>query len=102
MTNTCSVDPDQLASISWLLKKPTDLDLHCLLRQGMSCSAREGLTFITLGRQQIDDSFSYFSQKIGFNISCNLSLKETICMKCLSLFSRKNIKNISECCLLKY
>ena len=27
--------------ISWLLKKPTDLDLHCLLRQGMSCSARE-------------------------------------------------------------
>ena len=42
MTN--SADPDQLASeISWLLKKPTDLDLHCLLRQGMSCSAREGL-----------------------------------------------------------
>ena len=35
MTN--SVDPDQLAS------KPTDLDLHCLLSQGMLCSAREGL-----------------------------------------------------------
>ena len=34
MTN-CA-DPDQLAS-------STDLDLHCLLRQGMSCSAREGL-----------------------------------------------------------
>ena len=30
--------------ISWLLQKPTDLDLHCLLRQGMSCFAREGLT----------------------------------------------------------
>ena len=29
--------------ISVLLQKPTDLDLHCLLRQGMSCSAREGL-----------------------------------------------------------
>ena len=30
-----SADPDQL---------PTHLDLHCLfLRQGMSCSAREGL-----------------------------------------------------------
>ena len=41
MTN--SADPDQLAS-SWLLQKPTDLDLHCLLRQGMSCSARDGLT----------------------------------------------------------
>ena len=23
---------------------PTDLDLHCLLKQGMSCSAREGLS----------------------------------------------------------
>ena len=33
MTN--SADSDQLA---------TDLDLHCLLIPGMSCSAREGLT----------------------------------------------------------
>ena len=40
MTN--SANPDQLAS--WLLQKPTDPDLHCLLRQGMSCLAREGLT----------------------------------------------------------
>ena len=31
--------------ISWLLQKPPDLDLHCLLRQGMLCSAREGLNF---------------------------------------------------------
>ena len=37
MTN--SVDPDQLAS-----EKPTDLDLHCVQRQDMSCSAREGLS----------------------------------------------------------
>ena len=29
--------------ISWPLQKPTDLDLHCLLRQGMLCLAREGL-----------------------------------------------------------
>ena len=36
MTN--SADPDQLAS-----SEPADLDLHCLIRQGMSCSAREGL-----------------------------------------------------------
>ena len=36
MTN--SVDPDQY------LQKPTDLDLHCLLRQDMSCSASEGLS----------------------------------------------------------
>ena len=29
--------------ISWPLQKPTGLDLHCLLIQGMKCSAREGL-----------------------------------------------------------
>ena len=34
--------------ISWLLQKPTDLDLLCLLRQGMLCLAREGLTEIGL------------------------------------------------------
>ena len=34
-----SADPDQLAS-----QKPTDLALHFLLRQGMSCSAKEGLS----------------------------------------------------------
>ena len=33
-----------LIQISWLLQKPTDLDLHCLLRQDISCLAREGLT----------------------------------------------------------
>ena len=35
-----SADPDQLASseanISWLLKKPTDLDIHSLQRHGIS------------------------------------------------------------------
>ena len=33
--------------------------------------------------------FSYFSQKIRFDISCKLSPKETICMKCQFLFSQK-------------
>ena len=37
MTN--SADSDQLAS-----QKSADLDLHCLLRQSMLYSAREGLT----------------------------------------------------------
>ena len=35
-----SADPDQLASS---VQKPTDLDLHCLLRQGMSSTGREGV-----------------------------------------------------------
>ena len=29
--------------ISWLLQKPTDLDLHCLQRQGNPGSAGQGL-----------------------------------------------------------
>ena len=28
--------------------------------------------------------------KIGFDISCKVSLKETICIKCTCLFSGKN------------
>ena len=38
--------------------------------------------------------FSYFSQKIGFDISCKLSPQ--------SLFSWKHKKNISKCHLLKF
>ena len=38
--------------------------------------------------------FSNFSQNTGFDISCKLSLMETICMKCQILFSEKNKKNI--------
>ena len=37
--------------------------------------------------------FLFFSQKIGFVISCKLSPKETFCMKCQILFSRQ-IKKI--------
>ena len=39
--------------ISWLLQKPTDLDLHCLLRQGMSCSAREGLSIVYTSVEEV-------------------------------------------------
>ena len=45
--------------------------------------------------------FSYSSLEIGFDILCRLSSKETICMKCQSLFSVENKKNISKCCLPK-
>ena len=41
MTN--SADPDQLAS-----SEATDLDIHCLLRQGMTCLARGGLKGVVL------------------------------------------------------
>ena len=55
-----------------------------------------------LSRRQIHDIFSlFFFQKIGFDISCKLSPEETIFMRCQSLFSEKNDKNISNCRLLK-
>ena len=37
--------------------------------------------------------------RTGFDSSCKL---ETICMKCLILFSGKTKKNIIRCCLLKF
>ena len=37
----------------------------------------------------------FFLQKIGFDISCKLSLTETICMKCQILFYRKKINKMS-------
>ena len=53
-------------------------------------------------RQQTFDIFLIFSSEIGSDTSCKLSPKETICMKCQILFSRKNKKKISKCCLLKF
>ena len=47
-------------------------------------------------RQQTDDIFLIFFQKIGFDNSCKLSPKEIICMMCQILFSVKNKKNISN------
>ena len=52
--------------------------------------------------ENILEYFSYFSHQIGFDSSCKLSPMETICMKGQHLFSGKNEKNISECCLLKF
>ena len=34
--------------ISWLLQKPTDLDLHCLQRQGISGFSRTRVKFLSL------------------------------------------------------
>ena len=55
MTN--SVDPDQLAS-----EEPTDLDLHCLVRQGMSCSAREGLRMIFTEASDLSIWYAYLEE----------------------------------------
>ena len=53
------------------------------------------LTFRTLSADSVDVKFTilfffffffFFLQKIDFHISCKLSPKETICMKCQSLY----------------
>ena len=62
------------------------------------------LIFTALWANSADDKlifFIYFSLKTGFDISCKLSLMETMCMKCQNSFSGKNKKNISIHCLLK-
>ena len=40
--------------------------------------------------------FSYFLLKVSFDVSCKLSPKETVCIKCQSLFSGKNKKSTSK------
>ena len=57
--------------ISRLLKKPTDLDLHCLLRQGMTCSAREGLKKKSVKdfmRGVIDDCWLVSYLMMGYSV----------------------------------
>ena len=51
--------------------------------------------WVNINRLQIGDIFLIFFQKTWFDISCKLSPLEIICMKCESLFSWKNKKNIS-------
>ena len=45
-----------------------------------------------------DDTFKslflFFPEKKSFDISCKLSPKQTICMKCQSLLSVKNTNNV--------
>ena len=56
--------------------------------------SRETLTLSILGKTFSRRHFqnkSYFSKKMRFDVSCKLSPKETVCMKCQTLFSRKNI-----------
>ena len=74
-----------------------------------------GLTFIILCANSADDNLRlYFlfstplpppppgHQKTGFGISCNLSPKEAICMRCQCLFSGKKKEEKYLKCLLKF
>ena len=67
------------------------------------CIVSSGL-FVPINHYHFLGLFSrwqYFSQKTGFHISCKLSPKETLCMKCQTCFLGKMRKNISKCWLMK-
>ena len=56
------------------------------------------LTLSTLGKifsRRQTEIYFILSQKTGFDISCDVSLMEIICMKCQNLFSGKNKTKIS-------
>ena len=66
-------------------------------------SAGQGLMLSLLGKNCSRwhfEIFYYFFSKVGFGISCKLSIKETICMKCQSLFPGKNKKKKWSFCRL--
>ena len=82
MTN--SADPDQ-----WLLQKPTDLDLHCLQRKGISGFSRTRVKI-----QNVDDNtnttffspgekltFTYWADGEPSKLFGFLSLENCACMR---------------------
>ena len=95
--------PIRLRIINWVVSdetafyEPSHPDLHrlqryILVRMGENCSAyHAGQKF----QQAIFPFFfSYFSQKILFDISCTLSPKETICKKYQILLRRQFACNV--------
>ena len=84
MTN--SADPD---------KKPTDLDLHCLLRQGMSCSAREGLNLVS------NSIHNYKKMNTGLHDISYFRLRLSFCDYLRSVFVRPSSVHTFERLLLR-
>ena len=83
--------------ISWLLQKPTDLNLHCLQNRVYPGSAGQGLNFSNLWAKTEDNKLMYlFFRKYGlkFHVICLL-----ICLRCQTRFSCKKYKIISKCLL---
>ena len=79
--------------ISWL-QKPTDLDLHCLQRQGISGFSRKGLTFSLSGSIQLTTNWRYYRKQA--------SIFRAICIKCQNPFLKENKTNIPKRRLLKF
>ena len=69
--------------ISWLLQKPTDLDLHCLQRQGISGFSRTRVNVAFLKKTDKPSSFcsklpSYLSQQVFAFYTLNSQITDGI------------------------
>ena len=82
----------------WCRSNKTIVWILALSALLLGLPGRKKITLNTLGknfsRPHFEIFFLIFFQKIGFDTSCKLSPYETVCMKCQSLFSGKNKKNI--------
>ena len=80
-------------------KNNTKKTVFCLLgKNKKNISKCCMLNFSQSAKHQFStDAISYFLQPTELDISCKLSLLETICMKCQILFSeKKNIKKYHQ------
>ena len=87
------------SQISWLLQKPTDLDLHCLQRQGISGFSRTRVNLIPSLIWHYGESkkcsLSDYKSRSDYNIWCDLIKVYSTCKifasgrkKTLSLLQR--------------
>ena len=79
--------------ISWLLKNPTDLDLHCLLRQG---KRRVNLYHSVgkLSRPKTNSSFSNLPRKCTLTFYANCLLRRQFVWNVKSHFLGKIFQNV--------
>ena len=93
--------------VSWLLQKPTDLDLHCLQRQAISRFSRTRVKNGVLSKQQlVEKAWLYDTSKVQIknifmiffiNFVPNICiLRETIEVAALRYFERVPARNISQ------
>ena len=75
--------------ISWLLQKPTDVGLHCFLRQGISCSARERFSMYTWPSFIGLDKLLFF-----FHLKVLIFFLFSVCVICWGLHINKFCKYI--------
>ena len=66
------------------MQKPTDLDLHCLQRQGISgfSRTRVKMPYKIIADKKTKFLVYYFSEKIRLDVICEMSVLQIIYMNC--------------------